>query len=279
MGGAINRIMKRSRNSSKLDILEPRFHKVTDAVFKRIPRAVPGQDKIAACRLVAHRGIHLRKEAQENSLPAFQRALDLGIWGIEFDIRWTQDLKPMVFHDSDLFRIFGKPKPLATFTRKDLQRSYPTIPTLEAVVERFGGRLHLMIEIKAEDYPKPAYQASALQEILRPLEPGRDYHFMSLHPSMFRFAAFAPTHAMIPIPRLRLREYSHLARKNRYGGIAGHYLLLTNRWLQTHRQAGQQVGTGFPRSRNCLFREINRGVDWIFSDHAEALQEILQQHS
>ncbi|MBI5063363.1 MAG: hypothetical protein HZB87_07865 [Desulfatitalea sp.] len=35
------------------------------------------------------------------------------------------------------------------------------------------------------------------------------------------------------------------------------------------------MGTAYPRSANCLFRELNRKVDFIFSNHAAGLQAII----
>jgi glycerophosphoryl diester phosphodiesterase len=59
-----------------------------------------------------------------------------------------------------------------------------------------------------------------------------------------------------------------------YAGMGGHYLLLTNRVKRNHDAYGQRLGTGFPSSRNALFRELNRGIEWIFSNDAVALQHI-----
>jgi glycerophosphoryl diester phosphodiesterase len=54
-------------------------------------------------RIIAHRGA--RREAPENTLAAFQRALDHGADGIEFDCLLTADRVPVVAHDDDLSRL------------------------------------------------------------------------------------------------------------------------------------------------------------------------------
>jgi len=37
------------------------------------------------------------------------------------------------------------------------------------------------------------------------------------------------------------------------------------------------VGSGFAASKYGMFREINRGVDWVFSNHAVRLEAIRQK--
>lgn len=56
---------------------------------------------------IAHRGFHdNRGECPENSLPAFERAIQMG-YGIELDVQLTKDGVPVVFHDWDLKRAAG----------------------------------------------------------------------------------------------------------------------------------------------------------------------------
>jgi glycerophosphoryl diester phosphodiesterase len=50
--------------------------------------------------ILAHRGA--RRQAPENTLPAFRRALQLGADGVELDVRLNQDVAVFVFHDKHL---------------------------------------------------------------------------------------------------------------------------------------------------------------------------------
>ncbi|MEI8346654.1 MAG: glycerophosphodiester phosphodiesterase family protein [Pseudomonadota bacterium] len=54
----------------------------------------------ARTKCIAHRGAH--KNFPENSLMAMEQALLLGIDGIEFDVRHTQDQVAILFHDPKL---------------------------------------------------------------------------------------------------------------------------------------------------------------------------------
>ena len=50
--------------------------------------------------IIAHRGAP--KLARENTLMAFQKAIDLGADIIELDVRQTKDGELAVFHDQDI---------------------------------------------------------------------------------------------------------------------------------------------------------------------------------
>lgn len=51
-------------------------------------------------KIFAHRGA--KREAPENTLLAFQKALQIGVDGIECDVHWTADGRAVVIHDDDL---------------------------------------------------------------------------------------------------------------------------------------------------------------------------------
>ena len=41
-------------------------------------------------------------------MQAFQLAVKHGSYGIEFDVRWTKDLVPVIHHDCDCSRVWGR---------------------------------------------------------------------------------------------------------------------------------------------------------------------------
>jgi glycerophosphoryl diester phosphodiesterase len=249
--------------------------KNTDAVFRHWPRTLPESDRLRRCRLISHRGEHDNRTIFENTVPAFEVAASAGVWGLELDVRWTMDLQPVVFHDRDTRRLFGLPDCIGQLNFSDLQVSFPMIPSLATVVEGFGRRVHLMIEIKEERYPAPDRQARVLDGILKQLQPGRDYHLISLCPTIFERFAAQPAAVFLPIAELQVNRFSELAIRKGYGGLLGHYLLISRRIARRHRASGQQIGTAYADSRNCLLREIHRGVDWIFSNRAAAMQAVI----
>lgn len=257
---------------SFFDRVENRLLHWIDQIFERLPRAIPDVSRLAGCRMVSHRGEHDGRRVLENTLAAFDAAAAQGVWGIECDIRWTRDLAPVVTHDADLRRVFGLNRAVATCTLDELKRDCPGLPALAEVIGRYGGQTHLMVEVKREAYPHPERQNRVLRDLFAGLTPGTDFHLLSLTPEMFRLTPFAPPSACIPVARLNVPRMSRLAQRNGYGGVAGHYALVGNAVIRRQHAAGQGVGTGYPRSLRALAREVNRQVDWIFTNHVGVLQ-------
>jgi glycerophosphoryl diester phosphodiesterase len=251
---------------------------VVDSIMAAIPRPVPERAALQRCKIISHRGEHDNKTVMENTLQAFSQARDAGVWGIECDIRWTADLVPVICHDASPARVFGEKAPVSAMTREQLRAVVPDIPSLQDVIQQFGGNTHLMLEIKAEPWPQPERQCETLRTLLSPLAPVDDFHILSLDPAVFEPLDFLPNECFFPVAETNVSAISAHAIERGYGGFGGHYLLLNNRLMQHHEAHRQQLGTGFPRSRNCLFRELNRGIEWIFSNDAVALQKIRDRH-
>lgn len=257
------------------DFLEQWFLKWSDQWVDRRPRRPATPHRLANARVVAHRGVYDNARVFENTIAAFASFQAAGGWGIELDVRWTRDGVPVISHDPDGRRLFGVDRPIAAMDFSTLQRHMPRVPTLTDVVARFGGRMHLMVEIKSlppHAFPQPA---SILQRILEPLTPTRDYHLLSLDPDLLQRLDFFARQACIPIARANFRKVLGAVRSSGWGGIAGHYALIGHRQVDAAHRQGLQVGTGFVNSPNCLHRELARGVDWLFSDRPLALQALL----
>jgi glycerophosphoryl diester phosphodiesterase len=259
------------------------LHQIEDGLLKLIdgfysirPQPFPGRKVLGNCKIVSHRGEHDGRRVLENTLAAFDRAMDNGIWGIECDLRWTKDLQAVIIHDPDLIRVFGLNVKVCDASLADLKAACDQVPTLEDVIRRYGKKMHLMLEIKDEVYPDPVRQNRVLAEMFSGLKPQEDFHILTLSPRMFKVIDFVPPTTFLPIARLNFLKLSKLARSENYRGLCGHYLFLTNGINKLHQELHQKVGTGYISSKNCLFRELNRGVEWIFSNNAAELQKIVR---
>jgi len=126
--------------------------------------------------IVAHRGAPLG--VPENTIPAFERALELGADAIELDVRLTKDGVPVVFHYFYLDEGTNASGPIFRYTFDELQSveilgndgdtsTRYRIPTLQEVLEEFAGRIGWEVEIKGPE-PEAAEVVASVLERLRP---------------------------------------------------------------------------------------------------------------
>ena len=249
--------------------------RLLDLCAALLPQQQPSAEQLSNCKIVSHRGEHDNQRVFENTFAAFDAAYAAGVWGLECDIRWTKDLHPVVIHDPDCKRLFGSPLVIAETLLKDLQSELPDIPTLESMVARYGKKMHLMIEIKAEHYPDPPRQEEILKAILAGLEPCADFHFLALDTTLFARVKSFTRRCCLPVAELNVTALGEQALSDRLAGLSGHFYFINRARQAKHEAAGQNIGTGFVASRNSLFREINRGVAWVFSNDAVKLQGII----
>jgi glycerophosphoryl diester phosphodiesterase len=106
--------------------------------------------------IVAHRGAPTDK-SPENTMPAFQRAIELGADAIELDVRLTADHVPAVYHYFYLEEVAGISGPIFNYTFHQLQNlnvfgdNICKISSLPEVLETIGGKIGLEIEIKGPE--------------------------------------------------------------------------------------------------------------------------------
>jgi glycerophosphoryl diester phosphodiesterase len=110
--------------------------------------------------IFAHRGA--RRAAPENTLPAFQAALEMGVDGIELDVHVTRDGQLVVIHDFDVSTTTDGHGPVAAMTAAEVTTldagchfspafAGTHIPTLHEVFDLVGHRCRVNVEIKSLD--------------------------------------------------------------------------------------------------------------------------------
>ncbi len=100
-------------------------------------------------RIGAHRGAMCY--APENTLTAFAKAVELGTWRIETDVRRTRDGVLVLLHDATLDRTTDGAGPVAEIDYADLRRlraGGEPVPTLSEALEYARDRVRLLVEIK-----------------------------------------------------------------------------------------------------------------------------------
>jgi glycerophosphoryl diester phosphodiesterase len=101
--------------------------------------------------IVAHRGAS--SLVKENTIPAFEKAIEVGADMIELDVRKTKDGIMMVHHNPDI-----NGRPIRQLTYEEANRLVSPqgfeIPTMEEALKRTRGKIKLDIELKEMGYEK-----------------------------------------------------------------------------------------------------------------------------
>lgn len=240
--------------------------------LKWLPAKLPSAQALLQTRLVAHRG-RLSWKSLENSLPSFRQCLDAHIWAIEFDIRWTEDNEPVIHHDASLSRVFAKDFEISRHPWTELRNFEPKVPHLKEVIDELGGKIHFFIELKT---PLSLQQKKRLLKLLENLSPVEDYHIMGFDLNTLSQLQELPARTRVAIINTRLEPALSRVHKENWGGLTGHYMILRKKVVTQLQDRNVCVGTGFPDEKNLFFREVNKGVHWVFTNEAKRLQKLKQ---
>ncbi|MFZ1700772.1 MAG: glycerophosphodiester phosphodiesterase family protein [Pyrinomonadaceae bacterium] len=216
--------------------------------------------------IIAHRGASAY--APENTLAAFQMAVDAGADGVEFDVQLAKDGVPVVIHDTGLRRTARREEMVADLTSTQLGKvdvgswfnlAHPNlaraefaaqqVPTLARVLTLLGSSSSsIYIELKCDESTyKPL--AAAVCDVIRdsPLLPRlivKSFKLAAipevrcLLPTVQTAALFEPSIATI----LRRRRYI-IAMAREFGAhrLSLHYSLATRKLTALAAEAGMPV--------------------------------------
>ena len=117
-----------------------------------------------SAEVIAHRGASAL--APEHTYDAYDLAVAQGADVLELDIRPTLDRQLLVIHDQTLARTAGDVRSVAALTRADIERLPAAVRplTLAAVLERYGGTIRLLLELKD---PAPHWEGLVVDAVER----------------------------------------------------------------------------------------------------------------
>lgn len=186
-------------------------------------------------RIVAHRGNTRGPNiaAPENTLAAFEQAIQVGADMIETDIRITQDQIPILHHDPSL-----NGQPITQLRYAEILAASHTdrpnchIPTLTEALKYCGDRIALDLEIK-----HPGHEQLIIGHILQHY-PITQFVITSFEPRVLRRIRQLNPHITIGLllkPQLQHQLFpcrlKHTIAQLKPNFLAPHYSLLKTPWL------------------------------------------------
>ncbi|MCH8502552.1 MAG: glycerophosphodiester phosphodiesterase [Aliidiomarina sp.] len=230
--------------------------------------------------IFAHRGASF--EAPENTLAAFQRALDAHADGIEIDIMQVGD-EIYVFHDRYLRRLAAQPGRFQDLTAEQIERlrvfNQQPIPTLLQTLEFIAGKCVLNVELKGEISPELLSRALQRAQAEFGFQPEQllvssfNHHWLKTlqrHRPEIRYGALNAG---------CLLDYAHFAADLNAYSVHIDVDFITEAFVKDAHQRGLVVYVYTVDEPEDILELQKMGVDGIFSNHPQHARNVLYGHT
>lgn len=212
--------------------------------------------------LLGHRGA--RHYAPENTLAAFDLALEHGCDGFEFDVRMSSDLYPVIVHDPRLDEVV-----IADFTAERIFALRNTIPQMWQVFERYAPTAYLNIELKVTGLEQHVI------DLLETYPPQKGFMVSSFLPQAVQDMHAAAPH--VPLGYIcRRKDLLRHWRKLPVTHVVLHHALITAPLAREVREAGLQLFAWTVNSADLMRELAALGVDAIISDDTRLLCDVFR---
>lgn len=211
--------------------------------------------------LLGHRGA--KRYAPENTLQAFDLALDHGCDGFEFDVRLTKDNIPIIVHDPKLQDLI-----VADFPSQHLFTVQESTPTVVQVFEKYAQRAFLNVELKVVGIERQ------VADLIGRFPPVRGVLISSFLPEAVR-----AMHTVAPQAPLgyicRRKDLLGLWRKLPITHAVLHHRLMTPELQAKLRGEGKKVFVWTVNDGEGMKKLADLEVDGIISDDTRLLCDVL----
>lgn len=247
--------------------------------------------------VIAHKGASAL--SPENTLAAFQKALDMGVDMIELDVRNTKDEQIVVIHDETLDRTTNGVGNVHDYTLEEVRSldagswfdpafREEKVPTLKEVLDLINGKCKVLIEIKHMDHPHYDDFAEKLVEVIRSEINGYDWVILQSYENEYLEAVHelddhVQTKKLLigedstPLIAFYIETRVHLGRaklEGRLSALNPEYTSLSTRRIFRMHAHGFKVYTYPVNTREDMVKMMHMGVDGIITDHPEIMIQI-----
>ncbi|HEV2698944.1 MAG TPA: glycerophosphodiester phosphodiesterase, partial [Terriglobales bacterium] len=210
--------------------------------------------------LLGHRGSRTRG-CRENTIAAFESALQHGCDGFEFDVRLTRDGQAVICHN---------PRSRGKLLVKNQAAHFQHLPTLTDVIDRFCNRAFLDIELKV------AGLEQVVQTALLEHPPQAGYLVSSFLPEAL--IALRARSETVPLGFIFDKKTARW-RDLPVNYVIPHKSLVTPNLIAEVHERGKQIMTWTVNDRCSMLRFAELGVDGIISDKTDLLVKTLRPHA
>lgn len=213
--------------------------------------------------------------APENTIEAFQLALDLGASGVESDVWLTADGVPVLDHDGKVGPRLRR-RPIGGENRADLPSHIPTMAELYDVV---GTEFPISLDIKDPTVIEP------LLNVARQAGPEAESNLWLCHPDLDLLTDWRPrtTARLINstktsrLPNGLERRAAELEQRNIDGLNLRHNEWNGGKVALLHRFGRLALGWSAQHTRE-VAELVDAGIDAVFSDHVDRMMAVIIEY-
>ncbi|MBE9479756.1 MAG: glycerophosphodiester phosphodiesterase [Chloroflexi bacterium] len=236
--------------------------------------------------VIAHRGAS--KYAPENTITAFELAVEMGADAIELDAMLTADGTPIVIHDQSLERTTNGSGSVASKSiaeimlldagsRFDARFAEEKIPTLEEVFSAVGNKILINVELK--NYASPF---DRLPEIVVALVKKKGLSDCVLLSSFNPIALIKARRASEEIRRAALTGggpkilHGVIEAFTDYFALHPEVSLINQGMIDKHHNAGYKVNAWTVNEESEMMKLLSMGVDGLITDKPDIAKKVIE---
>ena len=231
-------------------------------------------------KVMAHRGAST--EAPENTMAAFQKAIDDMADYIELDVQLTNNGEVIVMHDSNAYRTTGVDANIVNMTYKEVKTldagswfsdEYvgENVPSLKEVLELTQGKIKLNIELK------PADNGTALAkntvQLIEKYNMVNDCVITSFSESALK--AVKTYNQEIKVGYILSAAYGDFYDMKNVDFFSVNAAFLSKRTIDAIHNSGKRVYAWTVNNKESIKNLTNKGVDGIITDNPVLARETI----
>lgn len=246
--------------------------------------------------IIAHRGAS--GIAPENTLAAFEKALEAGADVIEIDVHQTRDSVILVMHDEKLDRTTNMTGLIKNFNWEAIKNADAggwfdsayageKIPMLAEVITLVEGKARLLIEIKKGGSYYPGIERRVndiIQEhhaagwcMIQSFSTVAVNNFLALHTTIPVYKLVVGNVPALPFHHDGHMRWGGILKYKQVAGVNPYRKFARKRIIRKLHARGQQVFSWTINNEKLMRKLTERGVDGIITNYPARLKNILAQ--
>lgn len=252
---------------------------------------------MADCKVISHRGAN--RQAPQNTLPAFEKSIQIGVDGFETDVHVSSDGVPVICHNytidstssgkgeiADLSFDYLREQEFGSYFNKRF--SDTKIPTLDEFLNLCAGA---NIEIMNIELKKPRYPDTDI--VRKTIDSVKEYGLFdkllisSFDPSLLVEAKdidskcktgflYSPERKITREMWYRAADY---AKEIRADALHPHYIFVNKKYVENAHRLGVKVNVWTINRPSVAIRLIKDGVDGLITDRPEMAKALIARFS